>query len=136
MISVWCAMWLIVSRSCTWEELSNWRIEMNCMPLPSIHTRKLCFQRCLSRIHRLRNVANESYFLATCPVPSTFPLVAVFIRAAPWHSRSVAKLSQPTRQRKVGNITQHVISLNLSRQAISKEVTHGKYRSFTHNRCL
>ncbi len=37
---------------------------------------------------------------------------------------------------KAVNITQRAISLNLSRQAISKEVTHGKYRSFTHNRCL
>src|SRR6266568_7525279 len=130
------AMWPIALQSCTWEKSSNCRIAMNSMPLPSIPTQKLYFQLYLSRTHKLRSAASASFFLAICPVQLIFQLVVASIRAAPWHSRSVAKLSQPTRQRKVGNITQHVISLNLSRQAISKEVTHGKYRSFTHNRCL
>src|ERR1700693_31553 len=100
---------------------------MKSMPLPNIPTQKLCFQRYLSRTHRLRRNDSVSFFLATCPVQSTFHLVAACILAAPWLSISVAKLNLPLRRKKVGNITQHVISLNLSRQLISKEVTHGKH---------
>src|SRR5205823_3305544 len=116
-------MWLIVSQSCTWEELSNWRTEMSCMPLPSILIRKLCFQQCLSLIHKLKNDANESFFLAICRVQSTFPLVVAFIHVVLWRRRSVAKLNLSMRRKRGVNITQRVISLNLSHQLIKRKIS-------------
>ena len=57
--------------------------------------------------------------LVTCPVQSTFRLVVAFIHAVRWHRRSAAKLNPFTRRKKGANITQHVISLNLSHQLIN-----------------
>ena len=48
--------------------------QMNCMPLPSIPIRKLCFQLCLSLIHRLKNAAKRIILSGDLPSPINIPI--------------------------------------------------------------